>query len=275
MAVPAPPRRARARASCGGSSRRSGADTLAPFALRSDKSYFFAADESAFLAYRVVGGVAIVSGDPIGAADARVRRSSVASSTSRTSAAGASPCSACRSEDLELYRALGLRALYHGDEAVVETASFSLEGRAIRKVRQSVTRLQKAGFSVDACCGRARSMRRCVRSSRRSRAPGAATRRSAASSWRSTRSSGSATRTRSSSIGFDRDGRAAGFLHFGVSPRRLRALALVDAAPSDVPNGFTEWLICESIAWARGARLRARVAELLAVRGAALARCAS
>jgi len=43
-----------------------GADTLAPFVLRADKSYFFTAEEDAFLAYRVVGGVAIVSGDPIG-----------------------------------------------------------------------------------------------------------------------------------------------------------------------------------------------------------------
>ena len=48
-----------------------GADTLAPFALRADKSYFFSDDESAFLAYRVVGGVAIVSGDPIGCEDVR------------------------------------------------------------------------------------------------------------------------------------------------------------------------------------------------------------
>ena len=43
-----------------------GADTLAPFVLRGDKSYFFDDDERAFIAYKVVGGVAIVSGDPIG-----------------------------------------------------------------------------------------------------------------------------------------------------------------------------------------------------------------
>jgi lysylphosphatidylglycerol synthetase-like protein (DUF2156 family) len=47
-----------------------GADTLAPFVLRNDKSYFFSRDERAFLAYCVLGGVAIVSGDPIGPPDA-------------------------------------------------------------------------------------------------------------------------------------------------------------------------------------------------------------
>jgi lysyl-tRNA synthetase, class II len=34
-----------------------------------------------------------------------------------------------------------LRARYIGDEAIVDTSSFSLEGRAIQKVRQSVSRL--------------------------------------------------------------------------------------------------------------------------------------
>src|SRR5207237_443963 len=43
----------------------------------------------------------------------------------------------------------GLRAVYHGDEGVIEVASFSLEGRPIRKVRQSVNRLQRAGYSAE------------------------------------------------------------------------------------------------------------------------------
>jgi lysyl-tRNA synthetase class 2 len=43
---------------------------------------------------------------------------------------------------------LGLRSLYLGDEAIVETAAFSLEGRPIRKVRQSMTRLRRAGYTA-------------------------------------------------------------------------------------------------------------------------------
>ncbi|MDE3024780.1 MAG: DUF2156 domain-containing protein, partial [Acidobacteriota bacterium] len=124
-----------------------GVDTLAPFALRSDKSYFFARDESAFLAYRVVGGVAIVAGDPIGRTGSRadLLRSFLEFAHERgwrVAVLGVSE------SDLELYRSLGLRALYHGDEAVVETESFSLDGRQIRKVRQSVHRLERAGFTA-------------------------------------------------------------------------------------------------------------------------------
>src|SRR5262249_22555936 len=48
----------------------SGCDSLAYFSLRRDKSYFFNAERTAFLAYRAVGGVALVSGDPIGDAEA-------------------------------------------------------------------------------------------------------------------------------------------------------------------------------------------------------------
>ena len=43
-----------------------GWDTLAYFALRDDKSFFFARDGEAFLAYTYVGGYALVAGDPIG-----------------------------------------------------------------------------------------------------------------------------------------------------------------------------------------------------------------
>src|SRR2546429_9546764 len=46
-----------------------------------------------------------------------------------------------------LFEQLGLRSFYIGDEAIVDTAAFTLEGRAIRKVRQSVSRLEKAGFT--------------------------------------------------------------------------------------------------------------------------------
>jgi lysylphosphatidylglycerol synthetase-like protein (DUF2156 family) len=43
-----------------------GCDTLSFFALRADKRYFFSPSGRTFLAYRVLHGVALVSGDPIG-----------------------------------------------------------------------------------------------------------------------------------------------------------------------------------------------------------------
>src|ERR671933_962378 len=49
---------------------------------------------------------------------------------------------------LAAYRRLRLRTLHIGNEAVVDPRTFSLEGRAIRKVRQSVARIARRGWSV-------------------------------------------------------------------------------------------------------------------------------
>ncbi len=124
-----------------------GADTLDYFALRRDKLYFFAPDRSAFLAFTVAGGVALVSGDPIGEnrAFAALLRAFLGEAHRfgwRVAAIGVGP------EGVARYEEAGLRTLYIGDEAIVDPRRFTLDGRPIRKVRQSVTRLEKAGYSM-------------------------------------------------------------------------------------------------------------------------------
>ena len=127
--------------------RAHGHDTLAFFKLRPDKHYLFSPDGRAFLGYRVVGGVLLVSGDPVGAPDAipaLVRRTVTLAARHALSVGVVGAGEAL----LELWRAAGLRTLYLGDEAIVETARLSLEGRSVRKLRQSVTRLRKAGYET-------------------------------------------------------------------------------------------------------------------------------
>ena len=46
-------------------------------------------------------------------------------------------------------RKLGLRALQIGSEAVVDAQRFTLEGRSMRKVRQSVARVGRRGWRVE------------------------------------------------------------------------------------------------------------------------------
>ena len=226
-----------------------GADTLAPFALRADKSYFCARDETAFLAYRVVNGVAVIAGDPIGRDDAREElvRSFLEFAHERgwrVAVLGASE------RDLDLYRSLGLRALYHGDEAVVDTESFSLEGRPIRKVRQSVHRLEKAGFTVrvlrpDEMDDSLRAQLEAVARSWRGDAPERGFVMAFDALFRVDEDDAVFV------LGVDSDGRAQGFLHFAVCPAGSALSLSSMPRAADVPNGFTEWLICESIEWAR------------------------
>jgi lysyl-tRNA synthetase class 2 len=45
-------------------------------------------------------------------------------------------------------REAGLKALELGDEAIVEPESFTLEGRAMRNVRQMVARVERAGYTA-------------------------------------------------------------------------------------------------------------------------------
>ena len=224
-------------------------DTLSPFVLRADKSYFFSDDERAFLAYRVLGGVAIVSGDPVGPPsvfDELVRRfiHFARARDWRIAILGASE------ERLGLYRSHGLHALYHGDEAVVETESFSLEGRPIRKVRQSAHRLQREGYRAEVL--RPAEIGRELR----------AQLEAIARAWRGAEpergfvmaldalfrlEDGDAVFV----VGRAPDGSPGGFLHFAVCPAAA-ALSL-SSMPRlrTTPNGFNEWLICESVGWAR------------------------
>jgi lysyl-tRNA synthetase class 2 len=90
----------------------------------------------------------LVAGDPVGPPDALpgLMREACARAELHGLRLGAVGASASL---LPLYEQAGLRSLYIGDEAIVETRSFSLEGRAIRKVRQSVSRLEAAGYSSE------------------------------------------------------------------------------------------------------------------------------
>ena len=128
--------------------RRYGTDTLAFFKLRRDKQYLFDRTGSAFLAYRIENGVLLCSGDPVGPPAALPGLVSEAAAYAERRGLKLAACGA--SENLiPLWRQAGMHALYIGDEAVVETGSFSLEGRAIRKVRQAVVRLEKCGYSAE------------------------------------------------------------------------------------------------------------------------------
>ena len=125
--------------------RRHGNDTLSFFKLRDDKHYLFSPDGRAFAGYCVENGVLLVSGDPVGPEDAlpalvRALRAFADVRGLKIAVVGASDRS------LPLWEGQRGRSFYIGDEAIVDIRSFSLEGRPIRKVRQSVTRLRKAGY---------------------------------------------------------------------------------------------------------------------------------
>ncbi|MGX5182081.1 phosphatidylglycerol lysyltransferase domain-containing protein [Streptomyces avermitilis] len=122
-------------------------DSLGYFALRREKSVVWSPTGKAAVAYRVVGGVSLASGDPIG--DPEAWPGAIAPWLDEARAHGWIPAVMGASEEAgTIYARHGLDALELGDEALVETAEFTLEGRAMRTVRQAYNRIARAGYKV-------------------------------------------------------------------------------------------------------------------------------
>jgi lysyl-tRNA synthetase class 2 len=226
--------------------RAYGRDSLAYFTLRRDKNYLFSASRRAFLAYRVVAGTALVSGDPVGdesEVDGLLDEFSRFAHANgwRIAVLGAGE------DALPHYRRLGLRPIKLGDEAVLCPERFSLEGRPIRKVRQSVARLTKAGYRLRVvAAGEIDPVLR-------------ARLDAVSDAWRGRQPERGFTMAMDALYDADTllavaetaEGEVGGFLHLVPSPAgRGYSLSAMRRRP-ETPNGLMEFLIAETLAWGR------------------------
>ncbi len=121
-------------------------DSLGYFALRDDKDVLLSGRGGA-VSYRVHAGVAIASGDPLG--DPGTWPGAIADFLALAASHGWTPAVlGCSERGGSAYAKAGLSALEIGDEAVLDVASFSLQGRQMRGVRQAVHRVQRAGVTT-------------------------------------------------------------------------------------------------------------------------------
>ena len=129
--------------------RQGDRDSLGYFALRSDKNVIWSPSGKSCVCYRVVSGVMLAAGDPIGDPEAWPGAigeflTVAARHAWRPAVMGCSELGAevwCREGDLT--------ALELGDEAIVNVADFSLSGRSMRNVRQMVNRVAKGGYVAE------------------------------------------------------------------------------------------------------------------------------
>ncbi|MFH9721724.1 phosphatidylglycerol lysyltransferase domain-containing protein [Streptomyces sp. NPDC017254] len=122
-------------------------DSLGYFSLRREKSVVWSPSEKAAVTYRVVGGVSLASGDPIG--DPEAWPGAIEPWLAEAREHGWIPAVMGASEEAGvIYARHGLDALELGDEAIVETDEFTLDGRAMRTVRQAFNRVKRAGYEV-------------------------------------------------------------------------------------------------------------------------------
>jgi lysyl-tRNA synthetase, class II len=124
-----------------------GSDSLAYFTLRNDKMLFHFNDEM-FIAYKTIGNMAIISGDPVGPVELipqamEAFRQYCLQRGWRVGAIGASG-------ELEpFYQDAGLKCFHVGDESIINLDRFTLDGRNVRKLRQSVNKLERMGTTIE------------------------------------------------------------------------------------------------------------------------------
>jgi lysyl-tRNA synthetase class 2 len=123
-------------------------DSVGYFALREDKSVIWSNTRKAAITYRVVGGCALSSGDPIGNPDAwpQVIHDFIDLSLKN----GWTPVAVgCSEEAGEIWvRETNMGSLEIGDEAIVHVDEYDLENPRYRNVRQSVRRILKQDYTT-------------------------------------------------------------------------------------------------------------------------------
>src|SRR5262249_61745996 len=124
-------------------------DSLGYFALRDDKNIIWSPTGKSCVGYRVVSGVMLASGDPIG--DPEAWPGAINAFLDEAARHAWAPAvMGCSELGAEIWcREGGLTALELGDEAVVEVADFSLKGRQMRNVRQMAARVCRQGYVAE------------------------------------------------------------------------------------------------------------------------------
>ena len=124
-----------------------GKNSISYFALSEEKAYFFSASRKTVISYVLEGNVAVVAGDPIGP------DSELASAVQEFT-------EFCHEQDwtivfwqvrddlANLYRSVGLHLLKIGEDAVINTQTFTLKGGAMANVRTSAKRAEKEGLRI-------------------------------------------------------------------------------------------------------------------------------
>ena len=127
--------------------RGHGDSTVSAFALDADVDWFFSGNGRAVIAYRYESDVLLVIGDPIGPPE---EMPSLLEAFERF----------CREHDwtfafyqarperLEHYRTRGWRAVHIGEDPILWTDRFSLEGSQLGTVRRAVRKLERVGLEV-------------------------------------------------------------------------------------------------------------------------------
>ncbi len=123
-------------------------DSLSYFALRDNKTVIWSKNLKAAIPYSVVNGVMITTGDPVG--DRESWPSAIAEFINESEQHAWIPAVyGCSENAGEIWvRESGYEALEIGDEAIVDVATFTIDGPVMKNVRQTLNKISRSGYSA-------------------------------------------------------------------------------------------------------------------------------
>jgi len=227
-----------------------GGGTLDYFALRDDKSWFFTGNT--VVAYSVINGVMLVSPDPIGPPDERAAAWSDTMDFCQSMGWHPSVLAASASW-LPIYRAAGLVDHYIGDEAVVDSGTFSLQGKAMKSLRGAHNRMKKGGYRVEVLdpLEAPDDLKQALLELMTETRQGEAER---GYSMTLSRIFDPRDKGLLLAVCFDPDGRPVAFNQY-IPATKVQGYSLDlmrRTASPDAPNGLTDFVIIETLAWMAG-----------------------
>jgi phosphatidylglycerol lysyltransferase len=125
-----------------------GSSCMDYFKTYSDKLIFFSQNKDAFIAYRVSGNFAVALENPV-AENPQEMRTCIAAFDKFCYECGLkSIFYRVPEENLQVYRSLGKKALFLGQEGIVDLSTFSLEGGSKKSLRNALKRIGEKGLKV-------------------------------------------------------------------------------------------------------------------------------
>ncbi len=229
-------------------------DTLAPFAQRLDKSYIFSPDGHAAVAYRVTFGVAVISGDPLGAPDSQPLAAKAFIDTANANGWRIGVLGAGEDWSQWWRQQRGLRAVPIGRDVVIDVNNFTLTGRAFRNLRQAVQRTHNCGLTTriydetELPPDLYANLRSLVARSKRNKNRGFSM---ILDGLLDNQHAGTLI-----AVAFNRDGKVVAFQRFATADRGREISQDLPWRAAGAPNGVDERLAFDMIEWAqqRGAR---------------------
>lgn len=113
-----------------------------------DKLLFFNIDKTGFLAYRISNNYAVVLENPVAPTDEIETQLLIDFDTYCTNAGLIPVYYRIPEESLEKFRNIGFSAILIGQEAIVDVKNFNMDGSARRVMRNTVKRIQSAGYAI-------------------------------------------------------------------------------------------------------------------------------